>query len=192
MTREIGEPPVCIYCRRGTTPARLVKVWFKCSTRQRFYACGRCAARYDRDKQIPPEPLVNRRRLIPTLAERLAEWNGLDQALKRLFAQYRSEPRATATMKAACSVWNSVCYRATDMTWALVDLRSDRPDEAGDQVRILRWHVDRFARALERAPSLKGSRGLSDLEAPDLRLADTVAAVREAYAREHGLMEATP
>jgi hypothetical protein len=192
MTRAIGEPPVCIYCRRGTTPARLVKVWFKYSTRQRFYACGRCAARYDRDKQIPPEPLVNRRRSIPSLAERLAEWNALDQELKRLFAQYRSEPRVAATMKAACSVWNSVCWRATDMTWALVDLRSDRPDEAGDQVRVLRWHVDRFGPALERAPSLKGRRALSDLEAPDLRLADTLAAVREAYAREHGLMEATP
>ena len=31
------------------------------------------------------------------------------------------EARASVTMKTACSVWNSVCYRATDMTWALAN-----------------------------------------------------------------------
>jgi hypothetical protein len=102
-------------------------------------------------------------------------------------AQYRSEPRVTATMKAACRACNSVCFPATDMTWALVDPRPGRPDETSDQVRILGGHVERFARALERDPSLRGRRGVSDLEAPDLRLADMVAEVRSAYAREHGL-----
>ena len=29
------------------------------------------------------------------------------------------------------------------MTWTIVDPRPGKPDEAGDQVRILRWHVER-------------------------------------------------
>jgi hypothetical protein len=106
----------------------------------------------------------------------LAEWNALNDDLARLFAEYRSAPRARATMEAACYAYNAVNYRRTDMTWAITDPHS--PDEAGDQVRVLRWHVERLARALERDPSRRGKRGSSDIEAPDLRLADTVEAVK--------------
>jgi hypothetical protein len=183
MTSEIGEPPVCVYCKRGTTPARLVKVWVRLSTQQRFYACSRCAARYD-GKTVPSDPLVNRKRIIPSLSARLAEWNALGEELDRLFARLRSEPRAISTMEVACSVWNSLSCRATYMTLALVDPMPGAPDEAGDQVRVLRWHVARLARALERDPLMKGRRGDSGMKGRNLRLADTVASVRAAYERE--------
>jgi hypothetical protein len=78
-----------------------------------------------------------------------------------------------------------VGFRKTDMTWALADPRPNRPDEAGDQVRILRWHVERLRAALKRDPRLSprcsASRGLPAL---DIRLSETVAAVCETYSRE--------
>jgi hypothetical protein len=174
--------PICAYCKRGTDERRLVSVYVRMSEGRRFYAHEACARRNDA-KSPPPDPLFKRRRPIPTLSERLDQWNSLAGELIDLFEEYQSAPRVKATMEAACDVFNGVSWRATDMTWALGDPRQDRPDEAGDQVRILRWHIELFARAIERDPSLKGRRGVSDLEAPDLRLNDTLEALRDAYAK---------
>jgi hypothetical protein len=180
--------PVCVYCCRGTTPQRLVLSYVKLlgpSARRIYYAHDACVARY-RGKTIPPDLWINRTRSIPSLAERLGEWNDLADELDRLLARCWSEPRALSTANIACRAWNAVGFRKTDMTWALADPRPNRPDEAGDQVRILRWHVERLRAALERDARLSrsprsASRGLPAL---DIRLSETVAAVRETYSRE--------
>jgi hypothetical protein len=65
--------------------------------------------------------------------------------------------------------------------------RPDRPDEAGDQVRIPRWHVERLRSALDRDPSRHRRRGVSVINAPDLRLPETVEAVYEAQKRKMAL-----
>jgi hypothetical protein len=124
--------------------------------------------------------------LIPSLAERLREWNALADDLDRLLAQCRSAPCAVAVMKIACNVANAVSWRVTDMTWALSDPYPGIPDEdeAGDQVRILRWHVEKLRAALEGPSSRDGWRGVCNIGALNLRLPETVEAVREAYERD--------
>ena len=89
-------------------------------------------------------------------------------------------------MEAACDVFNGVSWRARDMTWALGDPRPDCPDEAGDQVRALRWRLDRFRVAIKRDPTLRGRRNprpQGNLPAPDLRLPDTLDEILAAYRR---------
>jgi hypothetical protein len=181
----IDEPPVCVWRKRGTTPQRLVQVWVNQRANRRYHAHGACVARHE-GKPIPPDPLVNRRRHIPSPAERLWEWNALADELDRLFAQCRSAPCPVAVMKIACNVANAVSWRVTDMIAALADPYPGFPDEdeAGDQVRILHWHVEKLRSALEGGPSRDGWRGVFSLEAPNLRLAETVEAVREAYERD--------
>jgi hypothetical protein len=120
--------------------------------------------------------------IFPSLAERLAEWNSLASEFDRLFAQYRSTPRSPATAKIVRRAWNSVSWRGTDMTWALVDPRPDQADEAGRHVDILRLHVEKLRAALERDAAQRGRRSVSNLEMPDLRLPETIEAVRTAYA----------
>jgi hypothetical protein len=179
----IDDPPLCVYCKRGTTPARLVTAWISQRANRRYHAHEACHGR-NRGKPIPPDPLVNRRRLIPSLADRLSEWNALADDLDHLLAQCRSAPRAVAVMKIACNVANAVSWRVTGMTEALADPYPAIPDEAGDQVRILRWHVEKLRAALEGGPSRDGWRGVCNIETLNLRLPETVGAVREAYERE--------
>jgi hypothetical protein len=184
MTTANNDLPVCVYCCRGTTSKQLVEVWVKPSARQRYYAHAACAARR-RGKVIPPDPLINRTRTIPSLAERLAEWNALADELNYLLAQCWSAPRALATANVAVRVWNAVGYRKTDMTWALTDPRIGCPDEAGDQVRILRWHAGKLRAALKRDPGSHSPRKVRGcLPALNLRLPETIEAVREAYKRK--------
>ena len=181
----ISDGPICAYCKRGTDEKRLVSVYVRMSERRRFYAHEACASRNDA-KSPPPNPLFNRRRRIPTLSQRLAEWNALAGELIDLFEEYRSSPRAKAAMEAACDVYNGVNWRARDMAWALGDPRPDRPDEAGDQVRTLRWHLDRFRAAIKRDPTLRGRcnpHPCGNLTVPDLRLPDTLEKVLRGYRR---------
>jgi hypothetical protein len=177
----IDDLPVCVWCKRGTTPQRLVTAWVNTRRNRRYHAHAACVDRNDK-KPIPPDPLVNRRRKIPSLAQRLSEWNALADDLDRLLAQCRSAPLALSTMKVACSVWNNVHGRKTDMAWALVG--PNRPDEAGDQVRRLRWHVERLRVALVHDSSLRRRNGVCNIESPDLRPPDTVKAVDAVHERE--------
>ena len=104
-------------------------------------------------------------------ASRSDEWNEFAAGLERPFAQYRSEPRTATTMAGACRVWNAVRWRKTSMAWAL------------DHICSLRRQVEKLRRALERDPSQRGRRGVITIDAPELRLPETIEAVREAYER---------
>jgi hypothetical protein len=88
MTKKTDDLPVCVYCCRGTTPQRLVLSYVELlgpSAGRIYYAHDACVARY-RGKTIPPDLWINRTRSIPSLAERLSEWNDLADELNRLLA----------------------------------------------------------------------------------------------------------
>ena len=112
------------------------------------------------------------------------EWNALADELDRLFEQCRSAPHTLATSNAACDAWNAG-YLKIDMTWALVDPYLNRPDEAGDRVRTMRWYAERLRAALERDPgSHKPHNVRGSLPPRNLRLPDTLEGVREEQARD--------
>jgi hypothetical protein len=117
------------------------------------------------------------------LADQLDEWNNLADELSRLYVEYGTGPRVHETAGLSCAVYNSVSWRAREMTYALVGSRSN---EAGEHVLVLRFHVERFRDVLERDPALPGSRTSGGLDAPNLRLLTTPREVREAYRqRQH-------
>jgi hypothetical protein len=117
------------------------------------------------------------------LAERLAQWNALADEIALLWTQCWSGKRGRATLDASCKAANRVCFRSTDMTWALADPRPNRPDEAGDQVRALRRSVERLRISLERDSSRRRRVDVNPRTPPNLRLPDTLDAVREDYRR---------
>ena len=176
--------PVCVYCFRGTTSAQLVETWLG---DRHFYAHNRCRRRC-RAEGVPPEPLVNRKRVIPSLAERLIQWNALADEVDRLWAAYQAAPHVLATNRVARRVFN-IDHHKTSMTRALADPFPDQPDEAGDHVRILRWCVEKLRTALDRDPSQRGPRSEKSFPAPDLRLPETVEAVRAAYKRRTSMVK---
>jgi hypothetical protein len=71
------------------------------------------------------------------------------------------------------------------MVWMRDALAEGRLGSAGDQVRVLRWHVERLRAAIERDPSRRGRAEVVPSTPPDLRLPDTLGAVREAYRRHN-------
>jgi hypothetical protein len=48
-TTTNDEPPVCVYCKQGTTPRRLVHVWGSLDGRRRYHAHVGCANRERRE-----------------------------------------------------------------------------------------------------------------------------------------------
>ena len=180
----IGDLPVCVYCKRGTTPTRFVRTWasFEGRALRYFHAHGACSRRssprpHFNNRTIPPEPLVNLKRLIPSLAESLNEWNRLADDLDRLTARLRSESHALATVNSSRRTCAALRWDKGMMSHALANPRF--PDEADEQVRVLRWHVERLRAALERDPSLPGRQYVCRIEGPDLRLPETAAVPSE-------------
>jgi hypothetical protein len=97
--------PVCVFCRKGTTPQRLVLSWFNFEQRCLFYAHAVCANRRNRRAPIP-KSRHNKclEAEAPSPVESLARWNALVDELDRLLAHMRAVPHALGAMKAACDV----------------------------------------------------------------------------------------
>ena len=178
----IGELPVCVFCKRGTTPRRLVRVWH--APGRYYHAHMGCALR-NGDKPIPPEPPVNCGRRTPSPDERLKEWNALADQLDHLLAQCRAEPRALTTLRISRRICAALSWRRGSMSWALGNPRLERFDEAGELVKGLRWHVERLRAALARDPSRREQRCACNIESPDLHLPETAPASTWPKAIEH-------
>jgi hypothetical protein len=149
-----------------------------------YYAHEACANRNER-KPLP-KPRPDARGQAPSLAESLATWNVLVDELEGLLATMRAVPHTQAAMKAACAAWNANSYKTTDMVWAIADPRPDRPYEADDHCRKLKWHVERLKAALARDPLSSARRGLIDWGASPLTLPDSVNEIRAQYAHGAG------
>jgi hypothetical protein len=63
--------PVCVYCKRGTTPQRLVQTWYNYRVRRTYHAHPKCVDVHE-GKPIPRDPPENHSRSSPNPAERLA------------------------------------------------------------------------------------------------------------------------
>jgi hypothetical protein len=120
---------------------------------------------------------------FPSFAERLAEWNALADELDRLHEEYRQEPRAKKAMIAMLRARGVAREHMAHMTCAIVHHScADRPDEAGDQVRLLRWYVERFARALALDSTQRGKRrSFGPVEPPSVQLDNMIEKIREEY-----------
>jgi hypothetical protein len=169
--------PVCVYCRNGTTPQLLVEAYVQMGNRRGFYAHGACLSR-NVGKPVPPDPKANLQLPVQSPEEALAVWNGLVDEFENLLGKMRAIPHALATAEAACEVWNANSYKRTDMTWAVVDPRPNRPNEAHDHCRALRWHLENLKLAIERDPLQSGRRNVISLSAAHLRLPSAVDEVR--------------
>jgi hypothetical protein len=144
-----------------------------------------CAGRRQAAKTIPRDPPSNHKRTYPTNTERLAQWNALAVEFADLWTRCWSGKRVRVTLEASCDAMNSVRWRVIDMTWALTDPRSDRPDEAGDHVRALRLAVERLHAALEfDATRRRRVDAVLSAAAPDLRLPRALDAVRKDWFRD--------
>lgn len=148
---------------------------------RRFYHAHSACIR--NGKPVPRDPPENRARSYLSLAERLAQWNALADEFALLCTQCWSGNRGRSTLDASHKALSAVGFRVVDMTWSLADPLSDRPDEAGDQVRVLRWSVEKLRATLERDPSRRRRVDINPSAPPNLRLLDTLDAVRVDYRR---------
>ena len=76
--------PVCVWCKRGTTPHWLVRRQFNFPSRRFYHAHSACIRN---GKPVPRDPSENRARSYPSLAERLAQWNALADEFALLWTQ---------------------------------------------------------------------------------------------------------